>query len=129
MLSPSLSGAVDTPIVHRSWGLFGGAKFYGQNFYFSEYMQVKRWWVGMISNIVLNFGMLFLLFPPVRWLGKKLVTVLPGEGPSRERRGDRVEFWAEGTPDVQGDGRKAFCKAQYEGSVYERKPILSSFLM
>lgn len=83
LLTDSIQGPTDTPLVHRSWSLFDGGKFYGPNFYLNPYMRAKGMIRGLAVHVGLTFGFLALIIPPVRWLLQKLVTQ-PGDGPSKE---------------------------------------------
>lgn len=67
-------------------------------------------------------GALSLVFPPVRWLAKKLVFA-PGQGVSREDAAkDRMELWAVATADEEGRAgrkpRQAFARFRFEGGIY-----------
>jgi short subunit dehydrogenase-like uncharacterized protein len=82
VLTDSLQ-TVDIPIVHRSWSLYDGGKFYGPNFYFTPYMRVGGVLKGLAIHFAMMFGFMALLVPPVRWLLAKYVTQ-PGFGASKE---------------------------------------------
>jgi short subunit dehydrogenase-like uncharacterized protein len=83
LLTSSIQGPTDIPLVHRSWSLFKEGQFYGPNFYLSAHMRAKTLARGLLVHFALTFGFLFLLFPPIRWLLQRLVTQ-PGDGPSKE---------------------------------------------
>lgn len=83
LLTDSIQGPTDIPLVHRSWSLYEGGELYGPNFYLSAYMRAKNLFHGLAVHIGLTFGFLALIFPPVRWLLQRLVTQ-PGDGPSKE---------------------------------------------
>lgn len=82
-LTDSIQAPADIPLVHRSWSLYDGGKFYGPNFYLSPYMRVSNVFSAIAVHYGLTFGLLFLLLPPVRWLLRKLVYP-PGQGPAKE---------------------------------------------
>lgn len=116
-LTTSMSGKLDTPIVHRSWGLLG----YGPNFRYGEYTKVRN----PLQGIAIHFGLallpLLLLLPFSSTIAKLFMTP-PGEGPSKEQaKKDRFGFRGYGTPDIATPNPpKAFCHTVYEGSVYGR---------
>jgi short subunit dehydrogenase-like uncharacterized protein len=83
LLTDSIQGPTDIPLVHRSWSLYESGQLYGPNFYLSAYMRAKTLVRGILIHFALTFGFLFLLFPPIRWLLQRLVTQ-PGDGPSKE---------------------------------------------
>ena len=83
LLTDSIQGPTDIPLVHRSWSLYEGGNFYGPNFYLSAYMRAKGLFRGIVIHLALTFGFLALILPPVRWLLQRLVTQ-PGDGPSKE---------------------------------------------
>lgn len=83
LLTDSIQGPTDIPLVHRSWSLYEGGELYGPNFYLSAYMRAKNLFHGLAVHIGLTFGFLALILPPVRWLLQRLVTQ-PGDGPSKE---------------------------------------------
>lgn len=80
VLTDSPQGAIDTVIVHRSWGLFDGGRYYGRSFRFSEWMRARNALTGVLVHFALVTAMLALVLPPVRWVLKRLV-VQPGTGP------------------------------------------------
>lgn len=63
-----------------------------------------------------------LAIPFMRSLGRKMV-YQPGDGPTKEQsKNDRVEYRGIGIPDVATPNPpRAYCKAAYEGSLYECK--------
>lgn len=83
LLTDSISGTTDAPIVNRSWSLYQGGKHYGPKFQFSPYMTAKNTVQGFIVHLALTFGISFLIFPPFRWLLKRFV-YQPGDGPTKE---------------------------------------------
>jgi len=82
-LTDSLQGPADVPIIHRSWGLIDGGRFYGPHFQLSSYMRARNVLIGFGIHIALTFGFLALALPPVRWLLKYFV-YHPGQGPTKE---------------------------------------------
>lgn len=83
ILSDSIQGPADIPIIHRSWGLYDGGKFYGPKFHLTAYMKVRNQLQGFFLHLALTFGVLALIIPPVRWLLRQFV-YQPGEGPTKE---------------------------------------------
>lgn len=83
LLTDSISGATDAPIVLRSWSLYDGGRYYGPKFQFSAYMRAKNQLQGLIIHLALAIGALVLIFPPARWLLKRFV-YQPGDGPTKE---------------------------------------------
>lgn len=130
ILTSSLGGMADTPIVQRSWGLLGGNKFYGPNFRFHEYMKARNHLSAIFIHFALVLGSVMLAIPFMRTIGRKLV-YQPGEGPTKEEsKRDRFEYRGIGIPDVATPNPpRAFCKAAYEGSLYECKFLLECYWM
>jgi hypothetical protein len=122
ILTTSIGRVSDTPIVQRSWGLLGGPNFYGPNFHFTEFMKSRGYLMAIMTHFALALGSLLIAFPFVRKLARKYV-YQPGDGPTKEQsKNDRVEYRGIGTPDVKTPNPpRAFCKARYEGSVYNCK--------
>lgn len=83
LLTDSIQGPTDIPLVHRSWSLFEEGDFYGPNFHLSPYMRAKSLLRGIAVRVGLTLGFLMLAIPFVRWLLQRLVTQ-PGDGPSKE---------------------------------------------
>jgi short subunit dehydrogenase-like uncharacterized protein len=83
LLTDSISGATDAPIVNRSWALYNNGEYYGSKFHFSAYMRAKNQLSGFAMHVALALGAAILILPPVRWLLKKLV-YQPGDGPTKE---------------------------------------------
>jgi hypothetical protein len=119
-LTTSLGRVSDTPIVERSWGLLGGADFYGPNFTFSEFLRTRNYLTAVITHFTLMFGALMIAIPFVRKVVRRYV-YKPGDGPTKgETKNDRVEYRGVGIPDVKTPHPpRAFCKARYEGSLYD----------
>jgi len=129
ILTTSIAGGTDRPIVQRSWGLLGGNKFYGPNFSFSEHMKTRNYLTAIATHYGLIFGMMMLAIPFIRTLVKKYV-YQPGDGPTKEEsRNDRVEYRGIGKPDVgKVGGPRVFCRAHFEGSLYKCKSPSSRLL-
>lgn len=81
ILTDSIQGPTDAPIVYRTWCLLGGV--YGKRFQLSPYMRAKSTIHALIVHFGLAFGALALILPPVRWLIKRFV-YQPGEGLERQ---------------------------------------------
>ncbi|KAF2277981.1 uncharacterized protein EI97DRAFT_432072 [Westerdykella ornata] len=106
-------GAVDTALVHRSWGLYEArAKetanpeiSYGPNFRFTEHMRAKNVLVGFAIKLAVGLFGVLMAFPVSRALLTRLldrfVLPAPGEGPSAEKRkGDFFSYRAVGVADT-----------------------------
>jgi short subunit dehydrogenase-like uncharacterized protein len=120
LLTTAIQAGADTPIVQRTWGLLGGAKLYGPNFYYEQYMRTTSWLRGIALHFAIKVGILLLVIPPVRWLLKKLIYA-PGDGPTEEEfKTHRAEYRAVAIADVATPGPKprAFCRVWYEGGIY-----------
>jgi hypothetical protein len=127
LLTTALQAGADMPIVQRTWGLLGGSKLYGPNFYYEQYMRTNGYLRGIALHFAINLGMILLAIPPVRWLLKKLI-IAPGDGPTEEEsRHYRGEYRAIATADVATPGPKpmAYCRAYFEGGMYHCKYALS----
>lgn len=83
LLTDSIQGPSDIPIVNRTWSLYDNGKYYGQKFQISAYMKARNSVQGFLVHLALTFGMVALILPPVRWLLKKFV-YQPGEGLGKE---------------------------------------------
>lgn len=83
ILTDSLSGPTDAPIVNRSWSLIENGKLYGPKFQLSSYMKAKNKIHALIVHFAITFGFAALIFPPFRWAVKKFV-YQPGQGPTKE---------------------------------------------
>jgi hypothetical protein len=119
LLTTAIQAASDVPIVHRSWGLFGGAKLYGPNFYYEERSRTKNILTGLAVHLGTNLATFLFILSPLRWFVKYFVPA-PGDGPTPETtKGDFVEYRGIATPDVPTKRPKAFCQARYLGSMYE----------
>jgi short subunit dehydrogenase-like uncharacterized protein len=120
ILTTSLGRVSDTPIVERSWGLLGGSSFYGPNFHFSEYMRVRNTFAAVFTHLAILTGSLLLAIPLFRTIARKYVYA-PGDGPTKkEAEKYMLEYRGVATPDVKTKTKtRAWCKARYDGSVYE----------
>jgi len=120
-LTTSLQGGADATIVHRSWSLMDGGKFYGSRFRFSPYMHVRNAFTGIMVHFALVMGAIFLILPPMRWLMKSLV-FQPGQGPSKEEsKNDYIEYRALATVDSEADPRdpkRVTGRFSWQGSLY-----------
>jgi short subunit dehydrogenase-like uncharacterized protein len=83
ILTDSLQGPSDIPIVNRSWSLYDGGKFYGSKFKISIYTKASSNIQAFIMHLAITFGFAALIIPPVRWLLKNFV-YQPGQGPTKE---------------------------------------------
>lgn len=83
ILTDSIQGPADIPIIGRSWGLHDQGRFYGPNFRLSAYMKARNYLTSFAFHLALLAGMTALIIPPVRWLMKSFV-YQPGEGPTKE---------------------------------------------
>ena len=124
VLTTSIGGMADEPIVQRSWGLLGGDKFYGPNFHISIYMKARNYLHAVTIHFAIAIGGLLLAIPLFRKLARRYV-YQPGDGPTKdESRNDRLEYRGIATPDVDTPNPpRAFCRAYYQGSLYKRKPL------
>jgi hypothetical protein len=66
LLTRSLTATTNRSIVHRSWGLIEGGKFYGPRFRYSEYMKVRNMFIAVLVNVALGTVILLLALAPVR---------------------------------------------------------------
>ncbi|MCJ1379006.1 hypothetical protein MMC17_002105 [Xylographa soralifera] len=122
-LTTGIAASVNTSLVQRSWGLLNRGDFYGQNFQYKEYATTRNTLTGLVTHLVIVFGMAALAIPPVRWLAKMFVHQ-PGEGPTKESTAkDRVEFKAIATADTEGS-EQATAICGYNGSAYDFTGVL-----
>lgn len=124
VLTRSLGGAANIPIVQRTWGLLGGAKNYGPNFQYHEYLKARNYLHAVLFHLGLTFMTILFVIPPVRALALKFV-MQPGEGPTKEKGNtDLFEYRGIGIPDTaEANGARAFVKMRYEGSIYGCKSL------
>nr|XP_036586685.1 saccharopine dehydrogenase [Colletotrichum truncatum]KAF6797242.1 saccharopine dehydrogenase [Colletotrichum truncatum] len=132
LMTTSIAGMTDAPIVQRSWGLMASLpsrekQFYGPNFSFHEYMRAKSYLRGIIIHWALAiFGLLLATAAPFRKL-VRLFVYQPGQGPDRElAKNDEVEYRGIAVPDRQSKTGypQAYCRAWYTGSMYYLTGIL-----
>lgn len=124
-LTSSISASANKAVVERSWGLLDGGKLYGPKFSYGEYMRVKSIAMGILLHYVFAFGALALVFPPVRWLARKLVTQ-PGRGPSKEAAArEFLEYRAVAFADrPEPNPPRAISRLRYDGGMYYLTAIL-----
>lgn len=124
-LTSSISASVNKAVVERSWGLLENGKLYGPNFSYAEYMRVKGFVTGVLLHYAFVFGALALVFPPVRWLAKRLVTQ-PGQGPSKEAAAkEYLEYRAVAVADrPEPNPPRAISRFRYDGGMYYLTAIL-----
>lgn len=126
VLTTAIQASVDTPIVQRTWGLLGGAKLYGPNFFYEQYMRTTSYARGIALHFAINLGILLLAIPPVRWVLKRFIYA-PGDGPTdEESKTYRAEYRAVAVADaaVSEPKPQAFCRAWYEGGMYHLTGLL-----
>lgn len=87
-VAPFLMGPINTPVVHRSNALRGGA--YGNGFRYDEAVLTGRGMGGRLRALVLGTGLKMLttglMLRSTRWLLRRLVLPAPGQGPDRSQR-------------------------------------------
>ncbi|KAI6801602.1 hypothetical protein KC360_g2450 [Hortaea werneckii] len=121
LLTDSIQGPADIPIVHRTYGLLDNGKYYGPGFHMTAYMKARNFLQGLGIHLALTVGMMALILPPVRWLLKKFV-YQPGEGPSKEQvRHEYAEWRAIANADVSdpNDPKRVLGRMRWEGSMYQ----------
>ncbi|KAK2045638.1 saccharopine dehydrogenase [Colletotrichum somersetense] len=132
LMTTSIAGMTDAPIVQRTWGLLATLpsrekQAYGPNFSFREYMRAKGYLQGLAIHWALAFfGLLLATAAPFRKLVKMFV-YQPGEGPDREAsKKDEIEYRGIAIPDMQSKTAcpKAFCRAWFNGSMYYLTAVL-----
>ncbi len=118
-LTTFVAATGNTAIVHRTWGLQDGGRYYGPRFHYSEYIQVRNALVGVGIHFLLALAGLALLFPPARWLAKKFV-YQPGQGASKESsRNEALEYRSIATADQDiRNPSRAIAKFRYDGALY-----------
>lgn len=121
ILTDSLQGPSDIPIVNRSWSLFDSGKFYGPNFKISIYNRASSNLYAFLTHVAMTLGFASLIFPPVRWALKKFVYA-PGTGPTKEEtRKDHCEWRAIAVADTTDphDPKRAEARIRWDGSMYQ----------
>ncbi|KAJ5712621.1 hypothetical protein N7493_009089 [Penicillium malachiteum] len=116
-LATSPTGTADMAIVYRSSTLM--PELYGNRFVFHQLLYVRNFLVGLMFHFGLQLFLGSLIFPPVRWLVRKLV-LAPGAGPKLEDSlNDRAEIHAIATADQnKPKPARVFGKLSYEGTMY-----------
>lgn len=128
LLTTSLAGLTDIPVIERSWGLLSvipsrKEQFYGAKFNWKEGYKARNWLQGIAIHWALLVGSAVLaLVPPARALMKRWVSQ-PGQGPSREDMAkEEIEYRGVANPDTESpSGKQAFCRAWFHGSMYYRE--------
>ncbi|KAK1633642.1 saccharopine dehydrogenase [Colletotrichum phormii] len=132
LMTTSIAGMTDTPIIQRTWGLLASVpsrekQFYGPNFSFHEYMRARGYLQGMAIHWGLAFfGLLLATAAPFRKLVKRFVYE-PGQGPDKElSKKDKIEYRGIASPDKESKTEfpKAYCRAWYDGSMYYLTAVL-----
>lgn len=118
-LTTFVAAAGNTAIIHRTWGLQDGGRYYGLKFHYSEYIQVRNAVFGVGAHFLLALAGLALLFPPARWLVKKFV-YQPGQGASKESsRNEVLEYRSIATADQDiRNPSRAIARFRYDGPLY-----------
>ena len=118
-LTTSISAASNIAVVQRSWGLLDEGKLYGSQFQYHEYMRVRNPIVGIFIHFALTFAGLALIFPPTRWLAKKLLDARDQVADEQATRRECLEYHAIATADQKGlNPRRAFAKLRWNGGLY-----------
>jgi len=128
ILTDSLQGPADIPIVYRTCGLIDGGKFYGPRFHLTAYQKARNLLQGFVIHIAMTFGFMAILIPPVRWL-LKFVVYQPGQGPTKEEvKNDYAEWRAIAHADIpdSSTSKRAFCRMRWEGSMYHLTGVTSA---
>ncbi|CAK4031061.1 trans-acting enoyl reductase Rv2449c [Lecanosticta acicola] len=126
LLTDSLSGTTDAPIINRSWSLFEGGRFYGPRFQLSSYMKADNAVYAVIVHLGLTLGVAALILPPVRWLIRQFI-YQPGEGTPREQaKKEHCEWRAIANADVSDprDPKRASGRIRWEGSMYHLTAVV-----
>lgn len=125
-LTTSAQATADVPIVQRSWGVLGGAKFYGSRFHVEQYMKTRNLFTGIAIHFATVVLGALLLFSPFRWLAKKIVYA-PGDGPAEEDTiADRSEMRGIAIPDSNdAKAPRGYCRAYFDGGIYHCKSFWS----
>ncbi|KAI5357214.1 Putative saccharopine dehydrogenase, NADP binding domain, NAD(P)-binding domain superfamily [Septoria linicola] len=121
LLTDSIQGPSDIPIVNRTWSLIDNGNYYGRKFKVSAYMKARNSLQGFLVHLALTFGMVALVLPPVRWLLKKFV-YQPGEGLGKEEASkEHCEWRAIANADVsdENDPKRAYGRMRWNGSMYD----------
>ena len=130
-LSTSVGAIPDQPIVERSWGLLGGAKFYGPRFSFHEYMRTKNTVTGILTHFLVYALLTLLAFPFIRRIASKRLPA-SGDHPSGDpNKKMRIEYRGVAKPDATGpDAKKtAFCRTSIENGPYHCKFTFNHYIL
>jgi hypothetical protein len=133
LLTTSVTGAMNSAIVSRTWGLTQQEpslrkQFYGPKFTYQEFEKTSNVLTGIIAHYGLLIGATLLLFSPFRALIRRF-SFEPGEGPDKdEARKDCIEFRAAAKPDIVGTKKQAFGRMEYKGSMYYCECFLFPYL-
>ncbi|KAH8660015.1 Saccharopine dehydrogenase-domain-containing protein [Xylariales sp. PMI_506] len=124
LLTTSFTAKWNAAVVFRTWGLLQEEKSrhdqsYGPNFTYREFSKAKGHVSGFLTHFAISLGTFALQFSAVRNTIRKL-SYQPGNGPDREEsRKEYIEIRGCAEPDPKReDGKKAFGKAYYHGSMY-----------
>ena len=118
VLTTSITSTPNVAIVHRSSGLM--PELYGNNFQYSEYMEVSNYLKGVLIHFAIVFGSLLLAIKPLRLLIRRFIPQ-PGQGPSVDAAAkDKFEFRAIAVADETKGGKEKMARARmrYEGGIY-----------
>jgi short subunit dehydrogenase-like uncharacterized protein len=124
ILTTSIQASADTPLVHRTWGLYRStdcipqAQVYGPQFRFFCHMNARNIFTGALVHLALTLSSLFLIIPPIRWLLAKIVTQ-PGSGPSEEEGNKHfIEYRGVAVTAEGHRHQKVSGKWYFQGSAY-----------
>jgi short subunit dehydrogenase-like uncharacterized protein len=124
LLCTFMVAKANAAIVQRTWGMMKQEpslqkQFYGPKFTYREFMKARNFLHGTAVHYALVFfGGLMMFVPPVRALIRKFI-FQPGEGPSGDQIAkERIEYRGTAIPDPDVNGKKAYVKAWYSGSMY-----------
>ena len=124
VLADSPQAVPNVSMVNCSWGLFGGGKWYGERFRYSEFMRVSNSLVAVAVHGAMAALFLGLFIPPVRWLLKYFVPQ-PGDGPAKEGfASHKLIYKAVARADCEPQ-RTAVANFGYNGSFYYLTGILA----
>lgn len=136
LMTTSIVNRTDGAVVERTWGLLASVpsrkdQAYGPNFSFQQYMKARNFLTGAGIHFGLMVFGLVLATPFLRRFFARRV-YQPGEGADlEEAKKDEIEYRGLATPDVAGGaaaGKKAYCRAWFNGPNYYCEFLLSSQL-
>ena len=120
LMTTSLLGATNAPLVERSGGLLD----YGSKFRYGEFISVRNRLFGAAVHLSLALAAIVLAMPPARWLLRKF-SYAAGDGPSRDNdRTDHAEFHGIAKAATEPE-RRVFGRLRWEGTMYN---ITGAFL-